>query len=156
MTMTSRSRAVLSILFSILFLVGIAYAVVIHDTVHYEHSVRAIRGRVTSLGAVMRVVWVDVYDNAQVCLDDSLTQAEKRKRQTKIVSAEPNDNGEFKITHLPKGFYEVEFGNRGNGGYNILSVLIQVDPKGTKDGLCVNLSQEGLGGQSTATRCSAR
>jgi hypothetical protein len=154
--MPSRGRAVLLIFFSVLFLVGIAYAVVIHDTVRYEHPVRTIRGSVTSLGTVMRVVWVDVYDNAQVCLNDSLSPVEKRKRQTKIASVEPNDNGEFNIKHLPKGFYEVEFGNHGNGGYNILSVLIQIDPKGTKNRLCVNLSQESLGGQSTVARCSAR
>jgi hypothetical protein len=101
----------------------------------------------------MRVVWVDVYDNAQVRVDDSVPFAEQRKRQTKVASVEPNGKGEFNIKNLPKGFYEVEFGNRGMGGYNVLSVLVEVDPKGTKDRLCVDLSIESGEGRSKVAKC---
>jgi hypothetical protein len=104
----------------------------------------------------MRVVWVDVYDHAEVCLDDSLPPIEQRKRQTKVASAEPNDNGEFSIQHLPKGFYEVEVGNHGMGGYHVLSVLVRVDPKGTKDRLCVDLSLEGSDAHSAVAECSRK
>jgi hypothetical protein len=138
--------------------VSLAFAVVIHDTVRYEQPVRAIRGRVT-MGDAIAVVWVDVYDNAQACLDSSMPPFEKRKRQTKIASVEPSANGEFNIRHLPKGLHEVEFGNRGMGGYDILSVLVNVDPKGTKDRLCVNLGLEGGSGgsrESRVAKCSAK
>jgi hypothetical protein len=81
--------------------------------------------------------------------------AEKRKRQTRVAAVQPNNKGEFKIPHLPTGFYEVEFGNRGQGGYNSLSVLINVDPSGTSDRLCVSLGVEG-GGQSSVTKCEAQ
>jgi len=114
---------------SLLFLVSVCLAVIIHDTVRYERPVESIRGRVTGYGQVVPVFWVDVYDNAEVCLDDAMPPVEKRKRQTKVVSVEPNERGEFNIKHLPKGFYEVEFGNHGGGGYNSLSVLVNVDPR---------------------------
>jgi hypothetical protein len=140
----------------LLLLVGFAVAIVEKQTVRYEHPVRAIRGRVTAFGQVMRVVWVDVYDNAQVCLDDSLPPVEQRKRQTQVASVEPNDKGEFSIKHLPRGFYEVEVGNRGMGGYHVLSVLVNVDPKGENDRLCVDLSLEGGNAHSTVARCSAK
>jgi len=127
-----------------------------HNTVRYERPVRSIRGRVTGYGQVVPVFWVDVYDNAQVCLDDAMPQFEKRKRQTRVASVEPNERGEFNIKHLPKGFYEVEFGNHGGGGYNDLSVLVNVDTKGTNDRLCVDLGLEGGRGQNTATKCGAQ
>ena len=104
----------------------------------------------------MRVVWVDVYDNARVSLDDSLPPVEQRKRQSKVASVEPNDKGEFSIKHLPKGFYEVEVGNHGMGGYHVLSVLVNVDPKGTNDKLCVDLSLEGGNARSTVAKCGTR
>ncbi len=113
---------------TLLFLVGVSYSVILHKTVRYERRLRSIHGRVTGSGEVLPVFWVDVYDNAQVCLDDSLSSGEKRKRQRKVDSQEPNDRGEFNITHLPKGFYEVEFSNHGQGGYNSLSVIVRVDP----------------------------
>ena len=101
-------------------------------------------------------VWVDVYDNAQVCLDDSMAPVEQRKRQTKVASVEPNYKGEFSIKHLPKGFYEVEVGNHGGGGYHVLSVLVNVDPKGANDKLCVDLSLEGSNPESTAAKCGMK
>ena len=141
---------------SLILLVSVSFAVIIHDTVHYERPVTSIRGRVTGYGQVVRAFWVDVYDNAKVCLDDAMPPVEKRKRQTKVASVEPNERGEFNIKHLPKGFYEVEFGNHGGGGYNELSVLVDVDPKGTNEKLCVDLGLESGPGQNTATKCGAR
>ena len=140
---------------SLLFLASVSFAVIVHDTVRYERPVRSIRGRVTGYGQVVPAFWVDVYDNAEVCLDESMPLIEKRKRQTKVASAEPNERGEFNIKHLPKGFYEVEFGNHGGGGYNDLSVLVNVDPRGANDKLCVDVSLES-GRQNTATKCSAQ
>lgn len=155
--LTKNVRKITLIMVGLLLFVSFAFAVIIQDTVRYDQPVRAIRGRVTGpRGDVISVIWVDVYDNAQVCLDDSMPAVEKRKRQTKVASVEPNANGEFNIKHLPKGFYEVEFGNHGMGGYNVLSLLVNVDPKGTKDSLCVNLSLEGGGGENRVAKCSAK
>jgi hypothetical protein len=114
---------------SLLFLAGVSFAVIVHDSVRYERPVRSIRGRVTGYGQVVPVFWVDVYDNAQVCLDNSMPPVEKRKKQTKVASVEPNERGEFNIKHLPKGFYEVEFRNHSGGGYNDLSVLVKCGPQ---------------------------
>jgi hypothetical protein len=139
-----------------LLIVSTAGAVVIHDTVRYEHPIRTIRGKVTGGGSALRVVWLDVYDNAQVRLDGSLPFAEQRKRQTRVATFEPDAEGEFKIKHLPKGFYELEFGNRGMGGYNILSVLVNVDPKGMEDRLCVDLSLESGGEHSSVAKCAPK
>ena len=134
--------------------VSLAVAIIEKQTVPYKHPVRAIRGRVTAVGQLIPVtVRVDVYDNAKVCLDDSLPPIEQRKRQTKVASAEPNAKGEFRIKHLPKGFYEVEVGNHGGGGYHVLSVLVNIDPIGSNDKLCVDLSLEGGNAQSTVTEC---
>jgi len=152
---TRNSQLALSAI-SILFLVSLSFAVIIHETVCYERPVRSIRGRVAGDGQVVPVFWVDVYDNARVCLDDAMPEVEKRKRQTKVASVEPDGNGEFNVTHLRKGFYEVEFGNHGRGGYNILTVLVTVDPKGTEDRLCVNLSLEGGGSRSSVAKCSPK
>lgn len=151
----ARTCALISAVLSLF--VSLAVAIIEKQTVRYEHSVRAIRGRVTAVGQLIPVrVWVDVYDNAQVCLDDSMPPIEQRKRQTKVASAEPNDNGEFRIKHLPKGFYEVEVGNHGGGGYHVLSVLVNVDSKGTDDKLCMDLSLEGGNAQSTVAKCGPK
>jgi len=136
---------------------SVAVAVIVKQTVRYDHPVRAIRGRVTAVGQIMHArVWVDVYDNAQVCLDDSMAPVEQRKRQTRLASVEPNDKGEFSIKHLPKGFYEVEVGNHGGGGYHVLSVLVNVDSKGVNDRLCVDLSLEGGNAESTVAKCGVQ
>jgi hypothetical protein len=155
MAMPTRNfHKVVPISVNLLFLVGVAFAVIVHDTVRYDKPVRAIRGKVTSHGSIVWYARVDVYDNAQVCLGDSMPLVEQRRRQTRVASVAPSDKGEFNITRLPRGFYEVEFGNHGQGGVNSLSVLIHVDPKGTRDRLCVNLGVEG-GGQSSAAKCEA-
>jgi|SRR3954465_14398187 hypothetical protein len=138
-----------------LLLGNIVFAVIIHDTIRFERPIRAIHGKVSNHGNAVPSVWVDVYDNAQVCIDNSVTPADRRKRQTKIASVKPNAYGEFSIKHLPKGFYEVEFGNHGMGGYNVLSVLVNVDPKGIPGALCVNLGLEG-DGQSSVFNCFAK
>ena len=134
-----------------------AAAVILNQTMLYEHPVRAIKGRVTALGQVIpATVWVDVYDNAQVCLDNSMPPVDQRKKQAKVASGEPNNKGEFSIKHLPKGLYEVEIGNHGMGGYYVQSVLVNVDPNGTNDRICVDLGLEGAGRESTVAKCSAK
>ena len=57
----------------ILFLVSICFAAIIHDPVRFAHPIRAIHGRLSNHGNAIPSVWVDVYDNAQLCLDNSLT-----------------------------------------------------------------------------------
>ncbi len=138
-----------------LFLTGIALAMVELDEFHYEHPIRAIRGRVRGFGQVVPGFWVDVYDKARVPLDDSMPEFEKRKEQARVASVEPDEKGEFNIQHLPKGPYEVRFGNRGQGGYNTVAVLVNVDPRGTKDRLCVAVGLEGSGPRSSVSKCGS-
>jgi hypothetical protein len=139
----------------ILLLASGSFAVVEHETVRYERPVRTIRGRLTGFGYVVPTLGVQVFDNGQLGLDDSMALFEKRQRQNLVASVEPNDKGEFNVKHLPKGLYEVEFGNQGNGGYNILSVLVNVDPKGAKDAMCVDVSLEGAPSpRSSVRRCT--
>ena len=138
-----------------LFLCGVALAVVELDTFHYERPIRVLRGRVTGFGQVVPGFWVDVYEEAKVSPDNSVS-GDRTNQQNKVASAEPDGNGEFSVKDLPKGVYEVEFGNHGGGGYDVLSVLVNVDPKGTNDRLCVNLSLEGGGGKSSVVKCSAK
>jgi hypothetical protein len=111
--LTNNVRAIVLISVGLLLLGKIVFAVIVRDTVGFEQPIRAIHGRVSNHGNAIPSVWVDVYDNAQVCLDHSMTPAEKRKRQTRIASVKPKADGEFSIGHLPKEFYEVEFGNHG-------------------------------------------
>jgi len=153
--LTNNLRATALISVGLLLLGNIVFAVIIHDTVRFGQPIRAIHGRVSNHGNAIPLVWVDVYDNAQVALDNSMTPAEKRKRQTKIASVKPKTDGEFSIKHLPKGFYEVEIGNHDMGGYDVLFVLVNVDPKGTVGALCVNLGLEG-DGQSNVFNCFAK
>ena len=109
-------RALVQSLICLLVLGNIVFAAIIHDTVKFELPIRAIQGRVSNHGNAIPSIWVDdVYDNAQLCLDPSMTPADRRKRQTKVQSVKPKDRGEFSIKHLPKGFYEVEFGNHDVG-----------------------------------------
>jgi hypothetical protein len=89
-------------------------------------------------------------------MDASMAQVEQRKRQNKVASVKPNGQGEFSIKNLPKGFYEVEVGNHGGGGYHVLSVLVNVDPKGANDKLCVDLSLEGGNPESTVAECGLK
>jgi hypothetical protein len=142
-------------LLGFLFLTGVCFAVIVHETVRYDRPVRSIRGRVTGYGQVVPGFWVDVYDRAKMPLD-SMPDFEKRKEEAKVASLEPNEKGEYNIKHLAEGLYEVEFGNHGGGGYNTLSVLIAVDFRGTDDKLCVDLSLESGPGQNTAKKCGTQ
>lgn len=147
----------MSIPIFILFFSSVALPVVEFETVRYERPLRTIRGKLTGFGYVVSSLSVQVYDNAELWLDDSMPMVEKRKRQNLVASAEPNEHGEFKVKHLPKGFYEIEFGNGGTGGYNILSVLVNVDPKGAKDALCVDVSLESVPSpRSSVRRCTPK
>lgn len=138
----------------ILLFTGIALAVVQHEMVPYQRPVRTIRGKLTGFGQVVPGLSVQVFDNGRVWLDDTVVPFEKRKQQTLVASVEPNEKGEFSVKSLPKGLYEVEFGNGGHGGYNILSVVVAVDPKGTKDRLCVDVSLESAHSpQSSVRKC---
>ena len=49
------------------------FAAIIHDPARFAHPIRAIHGMLSNHGNAIPSVWVDVYDNAQLCLDNSLT-----------------------------------------------------------------------------------
>lgn len=142
----------------VLFLVvGLAPAATELNEFQYEQPIRAIHGRVTGFGQVVPGLWVDVYDKSRVPLDPSTPDFDKKEEQAKVVSVAPDERGEFNIKGLAKGGYEVRFGNRGQGGYNTVGLLLKIDPKGANDRLCVDVGLEGGSRHpSTVRKCGGR
>jgi hypothetical protein len=138
----------LSLLFA-----GACLAVVVHDTISYATPLKRISGSVIGFGNVNPNVKVEVFDRPEVWADDSLSPAEKRKRQKVIATTLTDNRGKFDFRGVPKGAYEVQF-TTGDGGWNVLSILLKVDPAGSHDRLCVELSLEGAGqGPSSVKPC---
>jgi hypothetical protein len=131
---------------------GICVAVVTHETISYPASIKRISGSVVGYGNVNPGVKVEVFDKPEVWADDSLSLNEKRKRQKLIATSSTDSKGKFDFRGLPIGSYEVQFSN-GNGGWNILSVLVNVNPAGSHDRLCVQLSLEGAGPKPSVEAC---
>lgn len=136
--------------------IGFAAAVTVLNQFRYERPIRSIRGKVIAFGQVVPGFWVDVYDKARVPLDDATPQFDKMKEQAKVVSVEPDEKGNFNIQHLPKGLYEVRFGNRGEGGYNTVSLVVKIDPKGARDNLCVDVGLESSSHTSSVRKCGGK
>lgn len=138
---------------ALFLLVSFVSAVTELNEFRYEPPIRAIRGKVTGFGQVVPIFWVDVYDTTRVPLDFSMPDFEKKKEQAKVVSIQPDEKGRFNIQHLPKGLYEVRFGNRGEGGYNTVSLIVNIDPKGARDRLCVDVGLESSSHTSSVRKC---
>jgi hypothetical protein len=132
-------------------LAGICVGVVTHETITYKASIKKISGRVVGFGNVNPGVKVQLFDKPEVWADDSLSTNEKRNRQTQIASTVTDSNGKFHFHSVPKGTYEVQFSN-GNG-WNVLSVLVKVEPSGAGDRLCVRMSIEGAGPKPSVETC---
>lgn len=131
---------------------GICAAVVTHETITYPGSVNRISGTVVGYGNLNPEVKVEVFDKPEVWADDSLSLNEKRKRQKRIATASTDSKGKFHFRGMPKGSYEIQF-STGNGGWNVLSVLVNVDAAASHDRLCVQLSLEGAGPKSSVEAC---
>lgn len=129
--------------------------VVFHETVHYSAAIKRISGHVVGYGNVNPGVQVEVFDNPKVCDDQSLSFNEKRKRQKLIATTSTDAKGRFDTRKIPRGTYEIQF-SRDGGGWNILSVMVNVDSNGSRDKLCVNLSIEDAGPPSFAEACHRR
>lgn len=126
-------------------------AVVVHEIVRQGAPVKRLRGTVTDwTGAPILDTQVEVYDNPQVW-DDSLSLVQRRSRQKKIASTVTDDKGRYNIRGVRAGRYEVQF-SRGGGGWNILSVLLNVDRHGA-EGLCVELRMESGAGRGQIKDC---
>ena len=130
-----------------------AAAVTVVNEFRYERPIRSIRGKVTGFRQAVPGFWVGVYDTARVPRGYSTPQFDKIKEQAKVVSVEPNEKGDFNIQHLPKGLYEIRFGNRARGGYNIVSLIVDIDPKGARDKLCVDVGLESSSHISSVRKC---
>jgi hypothetical protein len=124
-------------------IVPICSAVVVLKRITYKPPIKNISGRVVGFGRVNPGVKVQVMDNPEVWSDDSLSLDEKRRKQSIIASTVTSSNGKFEFRGISKGSYEVEFSNRQ--GWNVLSVFVVVDPRGTSKQLCVEMSLEGAG-----------
>jgi hypothetical protein len=116
-------------------LAEVCVAVVTHETITYKPPIKRISGRVVGFGNVNPGVSIQVFDKPEVWADDSLSFNQKRKRQKEIASMVADSNGKFEFHHIPKGAYEVQFSNKN--GWNILSVLVVVEPSGPRESLCV-------------------
>ena len=125
-----------------LLLARACVGVVTHETITYKSSIKKISGRVVGFGNVNPGTDVQLFDKPEVWADDSLTWNEKRKRQTEIASTVTDSNGKFEFRAVPRGAYEIQF---SNSGWNVLSVLVNVEPSGSRDGLCVQMSIDGMG-----------
>ena len=103
-------------------------------------------------GDVNPGVKVKLFDKPEVWADDSLSFDDRRKRQKLIATTLTDAKGKFEFRGVHKGSYEVQF-SAGNGGWNILSVFVNVDPTGSHDRLCVELSLEGAGPKPSVEAC---
>ena len=137
----------------IVFLVELTFAAVVHEDVRYPATLRYVRGKIVQPSFRRRDVQIEVFDNGQLGMDHTLSLHNRRSRQTKVASVHPDEGGKFQFKGLSKGLYEVEF-SFGNGGWNVLSVLVDVDPlAGKKEEFCVELSLEGSGEPSKMNKC---
>lgn len=135
-----------------ILLTGICSAVVIHETMNYPTPLKRISGSVIGYGNVNPGVKVQVFDKPDVWADDSLSLNEKRKRQKLIATTSTDAKGKFDFRGVSKGAYEVQFSTE-DGGWNILSVLVNVEPGGSTRPLCVQLSVEGAGQKPSVASC---
>ena len=125
-------------------LVANATAIVEQTLQYYKSPVRRIQGRVLDpAGAPIRLADVTVFSNPEVWSDDSLNLRQKRERQKEIAATWGDDDGKFKVKKLPKGSYEVEF---SRSGFNVLSVIVQIDPSAQSEKFCVTLAVSGVEG----------
>src|SRR5271165_2047863 len=131
-------------------LVPFCSAAVQHQTISYKSPIRRISGRVIGFGRVNPGVKVQVLDKPEVWSDDSLSFDQKRKKQSIVASATTGSNGKFEFRGIPRGSYEVEFSNRQ--GWNVLSVFVVLDPSGSSQQLCVEMSLEGGGGSGPSVQ----
>jgi len=95
-------------------------------------------------------VKVELFDKPEVWADDSVSLNEKRKRQKLIATTSTDAKGKFDFRGVPKGAYEIRF---SAAGWNILSVLVSVDPAGSHDRLCMQLSLEGARQTPSVANC---
>ncbi len=128
----------------------VSVGVVTHEIITYKTSIKKISGRVVGFGNVNPGVDVQLFDKPGVWADDSLSWNEKRKRQTEIASTVTNSNGKFEFRGVPRGAYEIQF---SKNGWNFLSVLVNVEPSGSSDRLCVQVSIDGGGPQPSVQAC---
>src|SRR4051794_25088340 len=114
-------RKMVSIL-ALLFCATFAVASWEHVIVHHKGTPRRVEGVVTDYtGAPIPWVEVEVYDHPEVWDYGSLTLVQMRAKQKKIASATADENGQFKIRHVKKGSYEVQFMRMG---WSTLSLLL--------------------------------
>lgn len=131
-------------------LATVCLGVVTHTTVTYKPTIKRISGRVVGYGAVNPGARIRVFDKPEVWANDSLSLVDKRQRQTEIASTVTDEKGKFDFRRIPKGAYEVEF---SRDGWNFLSVIVNVDPSGTGDRICVQMSLDGMGPDASVQAC---
>jgi hypothetical protein len=143
---------VLRIVLACLMFAGVCAGIREHQLVKYDGPAKRLQGKVTDITR-SPIPWVnvEVYDHPEVWNDDSLSWSAKRARQKKIASAQTGLKGLFSVGGVSKGVYEVQFSRMG---WNILSVVMRVDPESRGEGLCVELQVSGGGGsEGKVTRC---
>ncbi|MGH9515440.1 MAG: carboxypeptidase-like regulatory domain-containing protein [Terriglobales bacterium] len=139
-----------AIICGLLLCTAFAVASWVHDIVRDAGNPKRLEGVVMdNTGAPIPWVEVEVYDHPELWDEASLSVVAIRVKQKKIASVTADENGHFRIRHLHKGSYEVQFTRMG---WSILSVLLKVDPHGEK--LCAELQISGGGaGESRVHPC---
>jgi len=120
-----------------MLLVAVSAAMNVHKLIWYKSPVKRIQGEIVAIdGKPIRFADVVVFSNPEVWSNDSLNFQQKRAKQRKIAATRADEDGRFYVKKLAKGSYEVEF---SRGGFDTLSVIVQVDPVARSEKFCVEL-----------------
>ena len=132
-------------------LVAVSPAMNLHKMIWYKSPAKRIQGTIVDLnGEGVYGADVSVYDHPEVWSDDSLNDDQKRAKQTKVATTSTDEDGKFSLRKLPKGAYEIEF---NKGGFDTLSVIVEVDPSSHAKKFCVELAVSDTSGEPSFKPC---
>jgi hypothetical protein len=133
-------------------LVAASAAMNIHKLIWYKSAVKRIQGEIVAIdGKPIRLADVVVFSNPEVWSDDSLNFQQKRAKQRKVAATRADEDGSFHVEKLARGSYEVEF---SRGGFDTLSVVVQVDPAARSEKFCVHLGVSDTSAEPSFRPCS--
>jgi hypothetical protein len=123
----------------------------VHELIQYTPSIKRVQGEIVDPGnKPVDYADISVFNNPGVLLDESLTMEQQRNRQKEVFETRADENGKYSVKKLPKGSYELEF---SKPGFDTLSVIVQIDPSGRSDKLCVRMFYSSNSGESEFQPC---
>lgn len=129
---------------------NITSAVVEHSLIEYKPPVSEIAGKVVGWGTAGSGVQIDIFRRSEVGSNSSPNLGQHHPPQDKVQTLHTGRDGQFKVRHLPKGTYEVQFYKEG---WDTLSINIRVDPSASATRLCVNLRISGATSGASVEKC---